>query len=59
MQDKHTAVQNIINQFDTPQTRQMLKDIGLDAFKKKFLLIATKLDLSDVDDPELQPIFIK
>ena len=58
MAQNETEIQKIINDFDTPQTRQLLKDIGKEAFREKFLKIATNLDLSNVDDPELQPVFI-
>ena len=58
MAQNETEIQKIINDFDTPQTRQLLNDLGPDNFKKKFLSIATNLNLSNVDDPELQPVFI-
>ncbi len=58
-QTEQEQINKIIQSFDRKETRQMLADIGQEAFRAKFLSIATNLDLSDVDDPELQPVFIK
>ena len=41
MAQNETEIQKIINDFDTPQTRQLLKDIGKEALSEKFLKIAT------------------
>ncbi len=59
MEQIETQIQRIIKDFDTPLTKKILNDFGPVAFKEKFLAIATNIDLSDVDDPELQPVFIE
>ncbi len=59
MDQIETQIQKIIKDFDTPLTRKILSNLGAEVFKEKFLSIATNIDLSDVDDPELQPVFIE